>query len=107
MSEIEELERRKKELELKRDIARLERNERIANKASKIANEAKGITSNVSKSVVARGTRTASWSWIWVAPLTLFGLYLVLGGIVDGPIIIAAVGAICLVPIFAKFTGRR
>ncbi len=107
MSEIEELERRKKELELRRDIARLERNERIANEASRIANEAKGITSEVSKNVVAHGARTASWSWKWVAPLTLFGLYLILGGVVDGPIIVAGLGLLCLVPILAKFSGRR
>lgn len=107
MTDLEELERRKKELELRRDIAKLERNERIASKASKIADDAKDLTSGVTQNVVNRGSKTAAWSWLWVAPLTLFGLFLVLGGLVDGPISVALVGMLFLVPAIAKFARNR
>jgi len=106
MSDLEELERRKKELELRRDIAKLERNERISNKVSNIAADAKDISVGISTKVAERGVRTGGWSWLWVGPLTLFGLYLVLGGLVDGPIFVALIGAVCLVPAWAKLMRK-
>ena len=90
MSDLEELERRKKELELRRDIHRLERNERITEKLSRASESAMEVTAGVVTTVVERSARTGRWSWLWVAPLGLVGAYLVLGGLVDGPIIIAA-----------------
>jgi hypothetical protein len=60
---LEELEQRKKELELKRDIAKLERNERLAKELP---------------------VSVGAWSWMWVAPLTLVGLYFLLLGLADG-----------------------
>lgn len=106
MSNLNELERKKKELELRRDIAKLERNERIAKKVSNFAADAKDHSTGISSKVAKRAARTGAWSWLWVGPLTLLGLYLVLGGLVDGPIFIALIGAVCLVPAMAKFARK-
>ena len=96
----------KKELELRRDIAKLERNERIANKVSNLAADAKDHSAEISHKVAEQAGATGRWSWWWVAPLTLLGLYLVLGGLVDGPIFIALIGTVCLVPALAKVVGK-
>ena len=106
MNDLNELERRKKELELRRDIAKLERNERIANKISNFAADAKDHSTGISSRVAERASRTGKWSWLWVGPLTLLGLYLVLGGLVDGPVFIALIGAVCIVPALAKFARK-
>ena len=102
MTSLEDLERRKKELELKRDIARLERNERIGNKASSFAAQATELASDVSDSVKTQKVKSKGWSWLWVAPLALLGAYLVLGGLVDGPITVALAGFVLLLPAIAK-----
>lgn len=107
MSDIDELERRKKELELRRDIRQLERNERFGQKVSQVADGAKSATADIASTVVERSSRTGKWSWIWVAPLTLFGAYLVLGGLVDGPILIAGIGVLLLVPAWFKVSGKK
>ena len=107
MSGLEDLERRKKELELQRDIRRLERNERVAQKLSQAADDAKDVTAQLTSGVLERSARTGKWSWIWVAPLGLLGAYLVLGGLVDGPVLIAGVGALLLVPAWFKVSGRK
>jgi hypothetical protein len=44
MADLEELERRKRELELQRDIDRLERNERLRRQAEKIGSAASGAS---------------------------------------------------------------
>ena len=106
MTSLEDLERRKKELELRRDISRLERNERAANKASSMAGQASEIASGLSESVKSQKAKATTWSWFWVAPLGLFGGYLVLGGLVDGPVLIAVVGLVLLLPTIAKLLGR-
>ncbi|MBK6852177.1 MAG: hypothetical protein IPG93_11270 [Burkholderiales bacterium] len=106
MSDLEDLERRKKELELRRDIAKLERNERIVNQVSNIAADAKELSVGISTKVAERGVKTGGWSWLWVGPLTLFGLYLVLVGLVDGSILVSLFGAVCLVPLWAKLTRK-
>lgn len=107
MTNLEALEQRKKELELRRDIARLERNERIANKASDIATGASNLVSDAAATVQTQKSKVATWSWIWVGPLTLIGIYLVLGGLVDGPFGIALAGLVLLYPSFVKLLGRR
>lgn len=82
MAELDELEQRKKELELRRDIRRLERSERLSEHAPK-------------------------WSWLWIAPLGLVGAVIILGGLIDGPIGITAVGLALLVPVWLKVRGKR
>ncbi len=107
MATLEELERRKKELELQRDIARLERNERIGSRASDIAANASNVVRGVSETVQEQRSSATTWSWLWVAPLTLFGLYLVLGGLIDGPLVIALIGLVLLLPAIWKVRGRH
>ncbi len=58
MPDLEQLERRKRELELKRDIARLERNEKIADVAASISNEAKNVSVGISHRVAAAAAGT-------------------------------------------------
>lgn len=106
MNNLEELECRKKELELKRDIAKLERNERIASKVSSVMADAKDFSAEVSDKVVKHGVGTSGWSWLLVGPLTLFGLYLVLGGLIDGPKVIALIGLSFLIPAWAKLKRK-
>jgi len=106
MTSLEELEKRKRELQLRRDIAKLERNERISNKALKVVDSAKDLTSGVSQNIVNRSAKTATWSWLWVTPLTLFGLYLVLGGLFDGLPLVILIGLLFLIPVIAKFARR-
>ena len=107
MADLEELERRKRELELKRDIARLERNEKIASTAASIADEAKTVSAGISHKVGAAGAKTAHWSWWWVLPLTLFGIWVVLIGLDEKLPVLALFGCIFLVPCLAKILKRR
>ena len=82
MNNFEELEIRKRELQLKSDIAKLERSERIRNASS-----------------------AASWSWLWVGPLGLLGCFLiiaVLTGFNDSGFT-GVIGAIALAPMAIKF----
>lgn len=110
MSDLEELERRKRELELRRDIAKLERNERLANKATNLANKATKIaetTSGMAADVSAKAKlKVANWGWFSVSICTLIGAFLVLGGLHDGVLLIAAVGAIFLLPLYLKLSQR-
>ena len=104
MSDLEELERRKRELELRRDIARLERNERLANKATKIAETTSGVAADAS----AKATRKiGEWGWFPVSICTIVGAFLVLGGLQDGALITVAVGAIFLLPLYLKLSRRH
>lgn len=99
MGELEELERRKRELELRRDIAKLERNERLANKASKV--------SGAATSASARATsKVASWGWFAVSICTGIGGFLLVGGLQDGKLAITAVGVVFLIPLYFKLTRR-
>jgi hypothetical protein len=103
MTDLEELERRKRELELRRDIAKLERNERLANKATKIADTTSGVAADISAKAAQK---IGSWGWFSVSVCTLIGAFLVLGGLHDGVLIIAAVGAIFLLPLYFKLMRR-
>jgi hypothetical protein len=85
MTPIEELERRKQELQLRSDIAKLEREERLRASSSKID----------------------SWSWKWVAPLSVVSLYFVLGGVEDGKPGAIVVGLVLLVPLLLKVLRSR
>lgn len=88
MSTMEELEQRKKELQLRSDIARLEREER-----------ARGIAA-----------KTAAWSWWWVGPLSLVGIFfaLFLGlGESEVQLFPIALGLMLLVPLLLKVLGAR
>ena len=105
--DLEQLERRKRELELRRDIARLERNERLSTKTAEIASSASGLAEDVSANLSAKRVRIGGWSWVLVVLSTLLGGYLVLGGLVDGPIWIAAIGAVFLVPLYAKLRRQH
>lgn len=101
MADFEALERRKRELELRRDIAKLERHERLANKASGIV----GTTSSVVSNVSARAkTRLRSWGWFPVSICTLIGGFLVVGGLHDGVLVIVGIGAVFLLPLFLKLS---
>lgn len=55
MDNVEELKKRKEQLQLEREVARLERDKRIASK-------------------------TQNWSWGWVAPVGLIGITLTIVG---------------------------
>ena len=103
MADLEELERRKRELELRRDIARLERNERLASKATKIAETTSGVAAEVSAKAKSR---IGGWGWFSVSVCTLIGGFLVLGGLHDGVLAIVAVGAVFLLPLFFKLSRR-
>ena len=89
MSTLEELEQRKKELLLRSEIAKLEREHRTS----------------------AMAAKTAAWSWWWVGPLSLVGLFFVIAvglsgydGIQPGAI---AFGLLLLVPLLLKVLGSR
>jgi hypothetical protein len=97
MADLEELERRKRELELQRDIDRLERNERLRRQAEKIGSAASGASAKAK-------SKLASWGWGWVSACALFGAFLVFGGLHDGALLIIGVGAVLLLPLFAKLS---
>jgi hypothetical protein len=95
MADLEELERRKRELELRRDIARLERNDRLKRKAEEIA-------STASEASTKARSKLATWSWgrVWMCAIP--GAVLLLGGLHDGSPILAGVGGVLLVPLVAR-----
>jgi len=101
MADLEELERHKRELELRRDIAKLERNERLANKASHIVETTSSVATEVSASAKKR---VGGWGWFPVSVCTLIGGFLVLGGLHDGVFIIVGIGAVFLLPLFFKLS---
>jgi hypothetical protein len=86
-SEIEELKKRKEELELKRDIAKLERRELHEQKLESVS----------------------KWSWKWVGPLTVAGLYFLVGGIAEWPGkgVAVPIGLVMLSPAFLKIFNKR
>lgn len=79
---LEQLEERKRELELQREIAKLERNQRLTNRVGKL-------------------------SWILVAPLTVFALYILLVAVVDGKLDSLAVSIVCFIPIAIKLYFKK
>lgn len=96
MANIDDLRKRKEELELQRDIARLEREARVAQNVSDGMQE-----------VGAKVDKIAKWSWYWVFPVTLLGafaLFLALNKSSVGHFVVAA---LLLVPIAAKLIGKR
>jgi hypothetical protein len=99
MSDIDALERRKRELELRRDIAKLERNERLTNKAAEFAETTSGLAADVSAKAKRK---VVGWSWLSVSIFTLIGAFLVLGGLHDGALGIAVVGALFFLPFYFK-----
>ena len=107
MSDIDELERRKKELELRRDIRQLERNERVGQKVSQVVDEAKSATADIASTIVERSSTAGKWSWVWVAPLTFLGAYLVLKGVVSRSILTSGIGALLLIPVWLKVSRKR
>lgn len=84
MSDLEELRRRKEELELQRQIARLERREQIGSAAERVKD------------------RTARWSWWVVGPLTFIGGIFTLHGFGNGGVPSAIFGLALLLPVLAK-----
>ncbi len=92
MADLENLKKRKEQLELERDIARLEREARVGHAVSE------GV-SNVTK-----------WSWKWVAPLTALGLWWFLMGTFDMKqyqTILYIIGGVLLIPFVLKLLGNK
>ena len=81
---IEELEKRKRELQLRHEIAQLERSERMRGASSKWS------------------SRAASWSWWWVGPLTLAALFWILIALAAPMVPAIVLGIPFLVPVFLK-----
>ena len=85
MTSLEDLERKKRELELRRDIAQLERNERIADGSAKLA---------------AVPLKTGGWSWGKITACTVVGvLFLILA---DGTTISYIIGSLLMLPLAFK-----
>ena len=85
MSNIEELERRKRELELRRDIAQLERNERIADETKRVA---------------SIPLKTSGWSWPTIAACAIIGAFFLV--LADGTTISYIIGAALMLPLIFK-----
>lgn len=73
MADIEELKRRKEQLELERDIARLEREARVG----------QAVSVGVDK-VSERVDKIAKWSWMWVVPVTILAVLAVIWHLTRG-----------------------
>lgn len=99
MTNLEELESRKKKLELERDIAGLEKNERWRVRRTKITETTSGVAASVSAKARAK---IGGWGWFSVSVCALIGAVLVLGGLFDGALGIVAVGAVFLLPLLIK-----
>ena len=63
VDKLEELERRKRELGLRRDIEQLERNEELRRRASEVASNVSSHVSNVSSKVASSSVRSGRLSW--------------------------------------------
>lgn len=85
MSTLEELEQRKKELQLRSEIARLERENRVR----------------------ATSAKTAAWRWWWIAPLSVAGVFLAAAGLGDNQPGAVFLGLVLLVPLLLKVLGSR
>ena len=101
MANLEELERRKRELELRRDISKLERNERLATKTHQIVDTTSSVATEIS---AGAKKRVGGWGWFSVSVCTLIGAFLVLGGLHDGAMIIVGIGAVFLFPLYSKLS---
>jgi hypothetical protein len=77
MNTLEELEQRKKELLLRKEVAQLERSERFR-------------------------VKSAAWSWWWVGPLTFIGGFCIVAAFADGVIAPAFIGILALIPVAIK-----
>jgi glycerol-3-phosphate acyltransferase PlsY len=89
MSDLEELEKRKQELELRRDIANLEHKERTRVGRSKLS-----------------GTIT-SWRWWWVGPLSILGVFWSIAGFDGGEPGAGVLGIIFTLPLILKLICMR
>lgn len=96
MADLEELKRRKEQLELERDIARLEREARVGQAVS-------GGVDRVSERV----DKIAKWSWMWVVPVTLLAVFAVILAFDKETVGHTLAAVLLLVPIFAKMIGKR
>jgi len=101
MENLDELERQKRELELRGNIARLKQSERWRGRRTKIAETTSGVAANVSAKARAK---IGGWGWFSVSVCTLIGAFLVLGGLFDGALGIVAVGAVFLLPLAIKLS---
>lgn len=81
LNNIEELKRRKEQLLLEEEVARLERKKSLR--------------------------KAAGWSWAWVAPLTLLGAYLLIGGAVEGKGAPILFSVFALAPVAMKLYFKR
>ena len=93
MTNLDELEKKKRELELRRDIAKLERQERISTVASQAT------------STVATRLDPSRWSWWWVGPLGGLGAYLAMW-IYQGMVELLFAGVLLMVPAAIKLLKR-
>src|SRR5258708_18269237 len=101
MTNLEQLERQKRELELRRDIAGLEKNEHWRVRRTKITETTSGVAASGSAKARAK---IGGWGWFSVSVCTLIGAFLVLGGLFDGALGIVAVGAVFFLPLFIKLS---
>src|SRR5258708_3792477 len=101
MTNLEQLERQKRELELRRDIAGLEKNEHWRVRRTKITETTSGVAASVSAKARAK---IGGWGWFSVSVCTLIGAVLVLGGLNGLGVGIFAVGAVFLLPLFIKLS---
>ena len=107
MDDLEELKKRKERLELERDIARLERDARVGQVVSEGVSKVSGGIGAISEKA---GHKAAKWSWLWVAPVGLFGALLFLAMIGDSAPdrwVFMVVGVVLFAPVIAKFLGKR
>ena len=105
--DLDALERKKRELELRRDIAHLQRNEEIRSRVSNVTSNLSLHVSNVTNKVTTGSVWSGRLSWWWIVPLSALGGYLILGGLFDGPKIVALIGAVFLLPACMKIWGKR
>ena len=80
MSDIEELQKRKEQLLLERDITQLQRNKRLT-------------------------TTFQGWSWLWVAPLSCFSVFMLVMGLSElnrNGIVGIALAAVTITPLVLK-----
>lgn len=89
MADLEELERRKRELELQQEIRKLEASERLAENANQAANTV---------------AKVGGWGWGATSASTVAGLLFLI--LADGTTISYIIGAFLLLPIvFKVFRG--
>lgn len=108
MANIDQLEARKKELELQRDIARLERNAKFKEKAADVITD---MAAGAAQKVQTSSGKAKTWSWLWVGPAALVGGFFALAALESrggGDILILSVLATALLlPAVLKLLGQR